>query len=431
MILMPRTDFFCFRANLFGFLTLFALMVTSVSSAAAQSGNAPELTSATETSAVAANPNGFSAQPGLVAEKPSSGRFVKTEKGYMVPYKATIPGTDIQYEMIPVPGGEYLMGSPDDEEGRSEAEGPQVKVVVKPFWIGKYEVTWKEYFEYMGLDDKFKKFEAAKIREVTEENMIDAITAPSGLYEPDHTFEKGDGPDQPAVTMTQYAARQYTKWLSKTSELFYRLPTGAEWEYACRAGTTTAYHFGDDPEKLGDYAWFGDNAGDERHDVGLKKPNPWGLYDMHGSAAEWVLDTDTGNGYEAWEGKTIQADKDIRWPKSLDDQIVRGGSFELEASECRSASMMTTAEEDWKDYDPNIPLSPWWFTTEPATGVGMRIIRPLDPPKSEKAMEVFWKPDVAESIINAKQRIDANGRGAFGLVDPELPKAIEALKNKR
>lgn len=365
--------------------------------------------------------------PGLVKEQPESGRFVKTEKGYMVPYKAKIPGTDIEFEMVPVPGGEFLMGSPESEEGRSENEGPQIKVKVKPFWIGKYEVTWKEYSEYMALDERFKKFQAAKLRLVTKENEIDAVTAPSGLYEPDHTYEKGDGPNQPAVTMTQYAARQYTKWLSLTTGNFYRLPTGAEWEYACRAGTTTAYSFGDDPEMLGDYAWFADNSDDERKDVGQKKPNPWGLYDMHGSAAEWVIDTDSEDGYQIWQDKVMNAEDCIRWPKSLNDQIVRGGSFEMDAEACRSASILATAEEDWKDYDPNIPLSPWWFTTEPATGVGMRLFRPLDPPESRQAKEKFWEHDVQESIINALQRIDANGRGSRGLVDPDLPAAIESL----
>lgn len=368
---------------------------------------------------------------GIVKEKPKSGRFVKVEQGYMVPYKMKIPGSDVEFEMIPVEPGGFQMGSPDGEKGRDKNEGPRISVKVKPFWIGKYEVTWKEYDEYMALDERFKKFEAAKIRQVKDFKAIDAITAPSGLYEPDHTYEKGDGPDQPAVTMTQYAARQYTKWLSLTSGVFYRLPTGAEWEYACRAGTTTAYHFGNDPAKLGEYAWYSENSDDERKDVGTKKPNPWGLYDMHGSVAEWVIDTNTDDGYKLWEGKVMNAEDCIRWPKSLNNQIVRGGSFELDAEDCRSASFMTSEEEDWKDYDPNIPLSPWWFTTEPATGVGMRLFRPLDEPKDRKAKEKFWGPDVQESIDVAEQRIKANGRGSLGIVGPDLPQAIDDLKKKK
>ena len=112
---------------------------------------------------------------GIVKEKPQSGRFVKTDKGYMVAYKATIPGTDVQFEMILVAGGEFLLGSPENEKDRSASEGPQIKVKVKPFWMGKYEVRWKEYDEYMALDDRFEKFESKKLRLVTKQNEIDEI----------------------------------------------------------------------------------------------------------------------------------------------------------------------------------------------------------------------------------------------------------------
>ena len=98
----------------------------------------------------------FAGQPGLVKSKPASGRFVKTDAGYMVPYTQTIPGSEITFEMVPIPGGVFTMGSPDSEAKRSSNEGPQFQVKVEPCWMGKYEVTWAEYKHFMGLYDAMK-----------------------------------------------------------------------------------------------------------------------------------------------------------------------------------------------------------------------------------------------------------------------------------
>jgi len=169
--------------------------------------------------------------------------------------------------------------------------------------------------------------------------------------------------------MTQHAARVFCKWLTAKTGRYYRLPTEAEWEYACRAGTTTAYHFGDDPASLGEYAWFYDNSSEKTQPVGKKKPNPWGLHDMHGNVAEWVLDQHLADGYQK------HAERDpLVIPTMLYPHVVRGGSWDDRAPDLRSAAR-AGSHPDWKQQDPQIPQSIWYFTD--ALHVGFRIVRPL------------------------------------------------------
>ena len=366
---------------------------------------------------------------GIVKEKPADGLFVETDQGFMVPYTRTIPGTDITFEMVPIPGGTFHIGSPDDEEDRSDDEGPQICIEVAPFWMGKYEVTWSEYKLYMDLHDHFKAFQEQGIREVTDENEIDAITAPSSLYDPSFTYDAGDGPRQPAATMTQYSAKQYTKWLSILTDDFYRLPGEAEWEYACRAGTTTRFYFGEDADELEEHAWFDDNSDYERHDVGQKKPNPWGLYDMYGNVSEWVLDQHNEEGYQHLDPeKTWSAIDAINWPTDPDPYVARGGSWELYVEDLRSAARLASNNTDWKSEDPNIPKSPWWFTTEPSTGVGFRLVRPLQAPATREGREEYWKARSSRDEMAIKFRLESDGKGAKGIVDRDLPQAIKKLE---
>ena len=222
-------------------------------------------------------------------------------KAEMKAYKEKIPGTSVSFEMVPIPGGKFKMGSPKSEEDRSDDEGPQVEVNIEPFWMGKYEVTWDEYDVWsFNLDIQRRKLIGKKATPLDEK--ADAVSRPTKPYT-DMTFDMGHD-EYPAICMTQLAAKMYCRWLSEKTGHFYRLPTEAEWEYACRAGTTTAYSFGDDPSKLDDYAWHYENADDAYHKVGKKKPNPWGLYDMHGNVSEWVLDQHSEKHYS-----TLKSDK--------------------------------------------------------------------------------------------------------------------------
>lgn len=368
---------------------------------------------------------------GFSATKPSEGPFVEVPGGFMVPYTARIPGTDVEFQMVPIPGGICRIGSPESETNRRSDEGPEFEVVIEPFWMGKHEVTWAEYMTFMDLDSAFKQFQQKSLRPVDRQQMDQVVTAPSSLYDPSFTFEAGEEPDQPAATISQFAAKQYTKYLSLLSEDFYRLPTEAEWEYACRAGTTTAYYFGDDPKDLKKHAWIADNSDDERHVVGKKKANPWGLHDMYGNVAEWVLDGYQEQGYARHAGKQVTAAEAFEKPTKLFPRVLRGGSWELDAEDCRSAARMRSHDDEWKSEDPNFPRSPWWFTTSPALGAGFRLIRPYNAPATPAAKAGYWDADVEQIKKDCDNRIDANGRGAYGVIDPTLPAALEALKSRK
>jgi formylglycine-generating enzyme len=365
--------------------------------------------------------------PGLVKEQPVSGRFVKTEQGYMVPYQQAIPGTDVTFEMQPIPGGKFLLGSPESQPGHKPDEAPQVEVAVEPFWMSTYEVTWNEYKQYMSMYVVFKKLVSAKLQLVTAENKPWVVTAPSSLYDPTFTFKLGDDPKQPAVTMSQFAAKQYTKWISGITGHYFRLPTEAEWEYACRAGSTAAYSFGDDVEQLRDYGWYFDNAGERMHQVGEKKANAWGLFDMHGNVGEWVIDEYTKDGHQRLAGKGTVSWRDaIAWPTKLYPRIVKGGGFEDDAVGCRVAARRKSDDDDWREEDPNFPQSPWWFTSQPALSVGFRPIRPLNvPPLAEQ--NKFWNADIEQLQGDVDQRIDQEGRGARAVANPKLMEAIKQL----
>jgi formylglycine-generating enzyme required for sulfatase activity len=204
------------------------------------------------------------------------------------------------------------------------------------------------------------------------------------------------------------------------------LPTEAEWEYACRAGTTTKYYFGEDDDELEEHAWFVDNSDDERHAVGELKPNPWGLYDMYGNVAEWTLDGYSEEGYaHLADQESVDGNQILSEPKKVFPRVLRGGSWELEMEDCRSAARQASHDEEWKLEDPNFPRSPWWYTDSPALGAGFRLVRPLDIPANRELKEKYWSADNDDIVQDYENRIRDNGRGAMGIVDPKLPEAMK------
>jgi formylglycine-generating enzyme required for sulfatase activity len=310
---------------------------------------------------------------------PVPGSDAKTEVD-MKEYTELIEHTDCKIEMVPIKGGEFLMGSPADEPGRNEDEGPQHKVKVAPFWMGKYELRWDAFEVWMfDRDIQLRK----QVKKVAENERDKAaleyqISQPTEPYQ-DMSFGMGKE-DTPAICMTQFAARVYCMWLTEKTGRYYRLPTEAEWEYAWRAGTTTAYSFGDDPAKLDEFGWFYDNSTEEAyHKVGLKKPNPWGLYDMHGNVAEWVLDELIPDYYGKF--KTGVADNPLAIATKIFPTVVRGGSWMADPEQCRSAAR-AGSDPSWQAHDPQIPKSMWYHTD--AKHVGFRVIRPLVEPTAEE-----------------------------------------------
>ncbi len=371
---------------------------------------------------------GAGASLGISDEKPATGPFVEVEGKFMVPYTVTIPGSDVKFEMIPVPGGKFKYGSGEEDPEHREDEGPQIDVAVSPMWVAKTETNWAQYKEYMKLYAIFKDFESRGERIVNKDNMADAITAPTELYEPDFTFEYGQESEQPAVTMTQYAAQQYTKWLSLLTGSQYRLPTEAEWEYACRAGSTTQYSWGEDADSMDEFAWYVDNADSGPVAVGTKKPNAFGLHDMHGNVAEWTTNQYTEDGNAWLVGKeNLNAIDTANWPVISSPCVVRGGSWEMEPEELRSTVRLASDDDVWKQADPNFPRSPWWFTSDPARGVGFRVFRSYQP-LDAVTIKKFWETSAANTINQVESRVET-GRGGYGLVDRNLPELIKALDN--
>lgn len=299
-------------------------------------------------------------------------------------YTQTIPGSNQTYAMVAVPGGKGLMGSTDDQKGHQPDESPMHGVAIEPFWMGKYEVTWDLYdlFAFTNMEKEMAaKYPAA------DANLAktDATVRPSPPYV-DMSFGMGRA-GYPAINMTQYAAIKFCAWLYAKTGVFYRLPTEAEWEYACRGNdknATLAYSFGNDVSKLGEYAVFKGNSNGSYKKIGTKKPNSFGLYDMHGNVMEWTQDQYIEDYYkQKAAGKVNEpyAPTTTLYPNS-----VRGGSWDDDPAVLRSAARTQSAPA-WKIIDPQSPKSDWWMTS--ASFCGFRIIRPAKTP-SEADIRAYY-----------------------------------------
>jgi formylglycine-generating enzyme required for sulfatase activity/uncharacterized caspase-like protein len=228
----------------------------------------------------------------------------------LVNYQETLPG-GIKLDMVTLPAGSFLMGSPASDPDAESDEKPQHQVTLKSFSIGKYSVTQEQYQAVMGNN-------------------------PSNFK---------DNPKNPVENVSWNDAQEFCKKLSQLTGKKYRLPTEAEWEYACRAGTQTRFYFGDDAAKLGDYGWYNENSGSKTHPVGQKKPNDWGLYDMSGNVWEWC-ENPYHDSY-ANKPENIKNNGNTAWPSSdISLRVMRGGSWNVNSRNCRSANRF----RDYADY---------------------------------------------------------------------------------
>jgi formylglycine-generating enzyme required for sulfatase activity len=285
-------------------------------------------------------------------------------------YSITIPNSTVGYDMVPVPAGEFLMGSPDSDPQRKPDEQPQHKVRLDTFWMQAHEVTWDEYRLFM--------FSHQMGKVATADGLVDAIAGPTRPYV-EMSFGMGIN-GFPAISMTQHAANKYAEWLSAKTGEFYRLPTEAEWEYACRAGTSG---FGLDAKKLGDSAWFAGNSGGKYQNVATKPPNAWGLYDMLGNVMEWTLDQYAPYASTAQTNPWMPAT--APYP-----QVVRGGSWNDAADAVRCAARVPS-DASWKQQDPQLPKSIWYLTD--AQWLGFRLVRPSKVPGAEEMFK-YWNNGV-------------------------------------
>lgn len=295
-----------------------------------------------------------------------------------------IPESTIDFEMVAIPEGSFKIGSPDNEDFRNSDEGPQVNIKIAEFWMGRTEVSWDEYSVFLRETGREGRTED-QVKSIKKENNIDAITGPTPFYgNPGQGWGKGI---RPAITMTHYGAVKYCEWLSLKTGKKYRLPTEAEWEYACRANTEGAYFFegkpsdytakgfwksvfGVDTSVISRYVIYDQNSSNKTGWPEHVKENPFGLKNMLGNVREFCLDYYSKDIYQVYSNKTQVADP----TGAVDGKkfVVRGGSFKSDASELRITTRDYTKKDVWQLTDPQIPKSIWWYSD--CNDVGFRVV---------------------------------------------------------
>ena len=288
----------------------------------------------------------------------------------------TANDTEISFRMVPIPGGTFTMGSPDSEPNHQDDEGPQREVSLDPFYMCWTEMTLDLFMAYyqetVSAKRDFMETQEAK-KDAEHPGAVDAISGPTPVY---GDLSMGYAPRHPAIGMTWHNANNFCLWLSKKTDKKYRLPTEAEWEYACRAGTTNIFGTTNDPEKMKDYAWYEATADSETTEVGKKKRNAFGLYDMSGNVREWVSDFYSPTAYKETAQKSPAVNP--KGPKTGKLHVARGGDYSSYVDELRCAARHLE-QKWWRMGDPQIPKSIWWLPEMDI--IGFRVARSIETEK--------------------------------------------------
>ncbi|GAA5494366.1 hercynine oxygenase [Rubritalea halochordaticola] len=305
----------------------------------------------------------------------------------MKTYEEAVPlANGYTLKMVAIPGGDFTMGSPEGEKGRKEDEGPQRNLSIEPMWVCEIEIPWAVYRSYYTNGEARK--DDGTLKEIEPDTPLTSlISQPTPQVEDMFVSGSFSNEDEyPAMNMTNHAANKFCQWLSAQTGHYYRLPTEAEWEYACRAGSTTAYPWGDELAQVADYAWYEDNSDFTYQKVKLKKPNAFGLYDMLGNVAEWTLDQYKPDAYR------MPVTTGLNWvePVTRYPRVFRGGSWKSKLTEIRSSSRQFSSTKELKWMDPQNPKSVWYFTH--GQHVGFRVVRPMKTPDLS-TMHKLWNTD--------------------------------------
>ena len=293
-----------------------------------------------------------------------------------------IPGTSVSFAMKAIPEGDFIMGSPDNEDYRNSDEGPTRRVSIRKFFMAETEVTWDEYLTFY-MDTKSEG--RVDPRLVMERNVaaVDGISGPTPPYgQPDQGWGYGA---RPAITMSYYAAEIYCKWLSLKTGRKYRLPTEAEWEYAARAGTDSPYFFEGRPKKFTSDRWwnrtfgidtaviashviYSENSSFRTETAAKVRPNSFGLKNMSGNVMEYCSDWYAADAYSQTPAEVV----DPKGPAEGTEHVVRGGSYSSDAKDLRSASRDYSRTDEWLKTDPQSPKSIWWLSD--CIRIGFRVV---------------------------------------------------------